>query len=353
MCITERLKDATKRASALFVASFVLCMLSISTVFAQTESTTTADQVSEIHADEVITGLYPSEGIPESGGTIGDFVVGPGKIDVALKPGQSKIIEVTVANRTGERRIFNLVPEDAQGSQDPETPVVLLGADRGPYSLKDYISVPYTRFELNNNERARIPVTISIPEDAQPGGLYGSLLVNTLAIKQVGADEEGATPQSAIMARIGTLFFITVPGEVQRSGVLKEFDTVPSQKFYQNGPINFGVLYENTGSIHLAPYAEVRIKNMFDEEVGYLTLDPWFVLPQSVRLREFSWDRDMLFGRYTAVVSLNRGYDDVIDEKSTTFWVLPWKPIAGAFGVLFVIFFLIRIFFKRFEFRRK
>ena len=302
--------------------------------------------------EQGLVGLYTTEGVPGGESVIGDFVVGPGKIDVTLKPGQTKIVEMFVTNRTGTPRIFNVTTEDTKGSQDPSTSIVLLGDDRGPYSLKDYVTVPHTRFKLGHNERARIPVTISIPADAEPGGLYGGVLIDTIAV-DASKDTDGAIPQSSVVARIGTLFFVTVPGEVEREGLLKDFGTLSREKFYQSGPINFGILYENVGSMHLAPYGELRIKNMFDEEVGFLSLEPWFVLPQALRLREVIWDREALFGKYTATVSINRSYDDIIDEKSFTFWVLPWKPVTGAFAGLFVIVFLIRAFFRRFEFKRK
>ena len=342
------------------VFSYALC-LSIPNVYAeesevieQSELNLQPDTVStNIESPVSYTGLYTVEQLGESPTIIGDFVVGPGKVEVTLKPGQSKIVELLVTNRTGSDRIFNLTTEDASGSQDPSTAVVLLGSDRGPYSLREYLEVPHTRFQIKNNERARVPVTITIPGDAEPGGYYGSMLVDTIAVMGEDDDDGETAPQSAIVARIGTLFFITVPGDVEREGSLVDFGTIPKQSFFQSGPIQFGVLFENTGSIHLTPYAEVRIKNMFDEEVGYLTLDPWFVLPQALRLREFSWNRDMLFGQYTATVSLNRGYNDLIDEKSLTFWVLPWKPITGAFAGLFLIFFVVRSFFKKFEFKRK
>jgi hypothetical protein len=92
---------------------------------------------------------------------------------------------------------------------------------------------------------------------------------------------------------------------------------------------------------------------MFGEEVGFVELAPWFVLPQSLRLREVTWDREWLLGRYTATARINRGYDDVVDEMSVTFWVLPWKVVAGTFTVLFIIFFSFRAFFRAFEFKRK
>ena len=170
-------------------------------------------------------------------GVFGDFVVGPGKIELTINPGESKTVEITVSNRTGKPHIFELTSEDASGSTDPSQALVLLGDDRGPYSMKDYVSVQAPRFELPHNVRARIPVTISIPADAEPGGLYGSLLISTVTTDAKAGDGEGTASQSAIIARIGTLFFITIPGAVEKDGQLEDFTTVPPRSVYQNGPI--------------------------------------------------------------------------------------------------------------------
>lgn len=344
------------RLFPLLLCALFFLYLSPSVALSQEASSTqsTPPEVAPLPIAEVsLDNLYPTEGIPGGDAVIGDFVVGPGKVDVTLKPGEAKTVQMTVTNRTGERRIFNLTTEDAVGSNDINTPIVLLGNDRGPYSLKDYLTVPHKRFELGQNQRARIPVTISIPADAEPGGLYGSVLVDTIAIKAVGGETTDTVPQSAIIARIGTLFFITVPGEVAKEGKLKDFSTVPQKHFYQNGPIKFGVYYENKGPIHLAPYGEIRITNMFGDEVDFVQLEPWFVLPHSQRLREVSWNREFLFGRYTATAQVNRSYDDVIDTMSYSFWVLPWKIVLAAFGAVFVVVFLFRALFRTFEFKRK
>jgi len=296
---------------------------------------------------------YKVEGVPGGGTVIGDFVVGPGKVDLTIAPGETKIVEITVTNRTGQSRLFNLTTEDATGSQTTDNSIILLGSDRGPYSLKDYLKFEASSFQLEHATVARIPIRVSIPADAEPGGLYGSVLIDTLTIAPEDDISGGTTPQSAVVARIGTLFFITIPGEVERNTELKNFSTIPERTFYQSGPIKFGILHENTGSIHTAPYGEIRITNIFNEEVGQITLEPWFVLPQSVRLREVSWNRDFLFGKYTATLYVNRSYDDIVDEASYTIWVLPWKLVAGVFIVLFLIFFVIRAFFRTFEFKRK
>lgn len=286
-------------------------------------------------------------------GDYGDFVVGPGKVDVAVAPGESRVVFMTVTNRLGTKRVFNLEIEDAAGSQDPAQPVVLLGDDRGPYTLKDYLSAPEMSFTLDAGERARIPVTISIPADAEPGGRYGSVLVTTTTLPGEYAEDGSTHPSSAIVSRIGTLFFITTPGDIAYEGQLASFTTIPDRTFFAAGPIRFSVLYENSGSAHVNPYGSISVTNMLGEEVGFLDLDPWYALPQSLRFRESAWDRDFLFGRYTAHLELHRGYDDQTDYATVTFWVLPWRIVLPTVGGIILLILIVRYITTRFEFKRK
>ena len=327
-----------------------IVVFSQETVSSSTESSQKSDGGG---TSQAVAPPYVTETLVGTTKPVGDFVVDPGKVDLTIKPGESHVVEMTVANRTGETREFKLSVEDITGSNNTDEPVVLLGDDRGPYSLKDYISFPHKSFTLKQGERARIPVTISVPDNADPGGLYGSVLVQTVTVEDRNTTGPNAAPRSAIVARVGTLFFVTVPGDVTRDGILKNFSTIPDKNYFQNGPINFGILFENKGPIHLIPYGEIRITNMLNEEVGFVQLEPWFTLPNSLRLREVSWNRGLLFGRYTATVKINRGYDDIVDTATITFWVMPWQWILGGFAVLFIVFFLIRSFFKKFEFKRK
>jgi hypothetical protein len=281
----------------------------------------------------------------------GDFVVGPGRVEIEGKPGETIIKEISVTNRISNDRTFELSVEDISGSQDSDTSVVLLGNEKGPYTLKDYVSFPQKTFKLNLGERAWIPVSITIPKNAEPGGLYGSVLISTLSSAQEG--NEGVGTRSPVIARVGTLFFVTVPGDVKKDGSTKEVALSGGKWWYEKGPIKFHILFENEGSVHLNPYGEMRVKNIFGEEVGFVDLEPWFALPKSLRTRDVTWDREMLFGRYTATAQINRGYDDIVDEVSVNFWVLPWKVVGGLFLFIFISILTVRAFFRSFEFKRR
>jgi hypothetical protein len=283
----------------------------------------------------------------------GDFVVGPGKTELTIEPGNSKTVELLVTNRTGVPRTFKFEVEDAAGSNNPTQSVVLLGNDRGPYTLKEYVKLPQMSFDLNHNERARVPVTIAVPPDAEAGGRYGSVLVTTVTKDVIKGDTSATTPTSAIISRVGSLFFLTIPGDTRVDGELQSLKTVPDKTFFATGPIDFQLLFENKGDLHLNPYGEIRITNILNEEVGSIDLDPWFALPKSLRSREVAWTRELMIGRYVATARINRGYDDIIDTQVVTFWVLPVKLLFIIFVGLFAVFFLLRFVANNFELKRK
>lgn len=276
--------------------------------------------------------------IPSSG----DIVLGPGKTELWLNPGEESTKELMITNRTGETRKFVVNIEDFVGSKNPEQTVVLLGDQKSRFSLKDYLKPEIFEFTLNHGQRMNLPVKISIPSNAEPGGLYGSVLVTALPIGQEQETEKNkAKGQINIATRLGTLFFLRIKGEVIENGFLKELKLKNQKLFYEKGPISFQVLFENNGNVHLNPYGIIEIKNLFGKKIDEIELSPWFAMPDSLRLKEVNWNKKFLFGKYTAMASINRGYKNIIDEKIISFWVIPWKFILIGIIGIFLIFWLL------------
>lgn len=344
----------------LVALGLTLTGLPVSVVLAQEDaavvtdvaSTTTSLDASSTQTVPSGASVYPIETLL-SDRVYSDFVVGPGRFQLEVAPGESRTVEMTVTNRMGIPKTFSLSTEDMSGTSDADNAVVLLGDQVGPYSIKDYITVPQTKFVLNHAEQVRIPVTVRLPADAEPGGFYGSLLTEIVSDDVDVGNPDGTLSGSKIISRIGTLFFVTTPGAIDRSLELKEFSTLGDKKFYTKGPIDFNVVTENTGSVHVTPYGELRIFNTLGNEVGFVELQPWYVLPKAVRNKEMKWNREFLVGRYTAVLELNRGYENITDKVSYSFWVIPLELVGGVFAGFFVLFIIIRFFFSRFEFKRK
>lgn len=344
-----------QRLLLLVGVAFVL-VFTIGTVYAQVDpvsatSTFTLLQPQSESENQLSTYEIQQIGMPGGGRT--DFVVGPGKVDLTLNPGESTTVNLLVSNRLGRERIFKLHTEDYVGSEKLDQTVVFLGDERGPYSLKDFITVEDPVFTLPNATRAVVPVTVSVPADAEPGGLYGSIFVSVVTNEVNTKGMAGATGGAAIVSRIAVLFLVKVPGDVEEEGGLEGFDLIPPKKVFSSGPLNFQILFKNKGSVHLAPEGEIHITNIFGEEVGFVEVERWFVLPDSLRLREVQWSREFLIGKYTAHLTIDRGYGDFKDEAKVMFYVLPWKVVVLVLGGLLLMLLIFKWIGSKFEIRKK
>lgn len=285
-----------------------------------------------------------------------DFVLEPAKQEVFLNPGQSSTNTLYVTDRVQGTTTFSISVQDIKGSSNPNAPVVILGpGDVTPDSAQNFISIPAKQFTLTFGERATIPVTITIPKNTSPGGYYAAVLVSnepTVTAETQNASTAGTT---RVISRIGTLFFIRVNGPANPAGMLQGFriNAPSNQAIYNSGPFTFEILFNNTGNLYLTPYGTITIKNMFGETVATIPVNAYYSLPQSLRYRDIAWDGQALFGRYTATLTLNRSYGNIVDTQTLTFWVIPWKFLIIAFIILFVIVLGGILFLRRFEIRKK
>ncbi len=280
----------------------------------------------------------------------GDFVLEPGKIEIFLNPGETVTKNISVISRINRKVDFKIEVEDFIGSQNPETPVVLLGDDKSPHSFKDNISPDTSKFSLDLGQRIEVPVTVTAPKDAQPGGFYSSVIVSNIP----SDSEISAAANTRIISRVGVLFFIRINGPVKEEGQLEDFRVTGERMgFLQKGPLSFEMLFRNNGTVHLVPYGIITIKNVLGQKVAELPVDAYFSLPDSLRYRQVAWQKEFLAGRYTAHLELHRGYGDLVDVEDISFWVIPWTyvgiiALAGMF-----IWFLFYLFTKKFELKRK
>jgi hypothetical protein len=283
-----------------------------------------------------------------------DFVVEPGKTEIFVNPGETVTKNITITNRINKTVKFKLTTEDMTGTDDPQSPIQLLGDERGPYSMKDFIIPEISEFSLELGERIVIPVTISAPIDSEPRGYYGALIVSNEP-EVMGEEQSKETEGKArLISRIGSLFLLRINGEGKESGSLEDFKIIgPSKKFYENRPSGFEISFKNDGNVHLVPHGMVTINNIFGKEIGKIPVDAYFSLPDSIRFREVMWSEGSGLGRYTANLSLYPGYGNTNQDSSLAFWIIPWKILVAIFVGLIVLISIIYYIFTRFEIKKK
>lgn len=266
-----------------------------------------------------------------------NFVVGPAKIELNIPAGDSKTTTLLIENRTGKKQTFKISFEDfVAGSGD--SAVSLLGTETSKTSLKNFLLVEKDTFTLNHGERLNLPVTVSIPVNSTPGGKFASVLVSAITETNRVTESDSAYTGSVVLGRVGSLFFVTVPGDTLSRGELVALKTKNQKKLFFSNQIPLRIEYKNSGNISLNPYGIIEIKNIFGEVVSKKILDPWYTLPESIRTRDVIVEGSF-FGRYTAVAQVNRGYEDIVDSKSFTFYVISNEALAlGGILVLVALF---------------
>lgn len=289
----------------------------------------------------------------------GDFDLGPTSIGIEVSPGQIITKTLQLTNRRGKEQKFNIEIEDFQGSlDDPTQTVVLQGEKVGKYSAKNWVTTELSEFTTQHGERLFFDVTIKVPEIADPGDHYVSVLASAPPDK--GKGDLGEGQNVLITSRVGALFFIKVKGDIKEEGALQSFQN--RKKFYDDNmgknwydfetTVPMRLLFQNTGSVRIRPSGKIEVKDWFGRKAGEVNILPFNMLRESSRYIEQNWHpTGFLFGKYTATLTLNRGYGNLSDTKSVTFWVIQWKKLLAGLLALVALILLVKILFKKVSFR--
>lgn len=240
----------------------------------------------------------------------------PAKLEFLVVPGQSVTKLIMLKNESAE----NLVGEVLIENFGPEQ-----------YALNRFLTPGVRSFALGAGESRTLPITVSLPVDQGPGGLYTSVVTSFRLAGETVARSE---------SRLASLVFVKVPGEIKESGELTDFQKQENSLY---------LTFKNTGNVYLNPYGGIKIKNPFFGTEQIISIDPWFVLPGDTRIREIEIKNSLGLGRWQATAELNRGYSDLIDTRTATFWVLPpmWMIVFVGLAILTFLFGLGWKFWRR------
>ncbi len=291
---------------------------------------------------------FETQVIPETENK-GDFVLGGGKTELELDPGQRAESQITLTNRTGEETNFSVTVEDFQGSKnESDVSFDFLDKEKSMFSLRDYLKPETMEFSLKHGEQIKLPITIEIPKNSRPGGLYGAVIISKKNPEE-SVQKKEVTSNIKIISRLAALFYIKVKGEVREDGSLKNFSS--DKNFYERGPISLKIDFENRGNIHLKPSGRIDFFNILNEKVGEAEVDSFFVLPESIRQKQVSYGKSLMIGKYRAELTLDDGYGNKKENRSVVFWVIPWKILLLIFIAIFALVVGIRYVGKKVSFK--
>jgi hypothetical protein len=279
--------------------------------------------------------------------------VSPTIFDMSANPTQEWTSTVRVINPNPyELKVFaNVVNFRPQGEDGQGRFVPIVEEESKGKSMAEWVDVTREEIIIPAEQTKELPFTITVPEDAPPGGHFAAMLIGTKP------PEERSSSQMVTSQIVTSLLFLRVTGDVNEDGDIRSFRT--ADRVIEKPEAIFELRFENKGNVHILPQGEIQIKNMWGQERGIIPINRntlfGNVLPDSVRQYRFSWTGEWSIadmGRYTAIASLAYGEDvRKFSSSETTFWVLPWKAflltIAIFFAFMYIITWGIKLYIRR------
>ncbi len=280
------------------------------------------------------------------------LTLSPVRFEISGNPGDTLTEEITLINETQDIETFysSFVNFEAQG--ETGSPAFVEPKD----DLGTWMSTEES-IVLLPQATQKVPLTIKIPENAEPGGHF--------AVVFFGTSPKGAPGQVSIGANTGILVLLSVNGDVKEGGGLLGFN-VKDNKFWHNTlPVNFEYKFTNEGNDRIKPTGELKIKNTFFITADKLDGNPVSgnILPNSTRRFDITWIksprtedysapsgfiskffddvkyqwRNFAFSLYTAKLSLTYGTQNILTKDKATFFVFPWQLLLVIFIILFIV----------------
>lgn len=270
------------------------------------------------------------------------LTIQPVKISHTIEKGGKASGVILLSNASQDKVRVTLKTEDFVPNSGGDG-VKFVSRAPGVTTVRDWITLNdgVKEIILNKNEKRAIPYTINAPANAEPGSHFG---VTFFEANRYTTNGE----QLRIGTQVGTLVFVTVPGNFLQKGRILSFET---ESFVQKPPLMFRIGFENTGTVHFEPKGYITLRNIFGTRVAEIPVEGQIVLPTGIKTLQVPYDvHGFMFGRYTADVTIVDGEGNNLTAAKVSFWVIPvWYLVAMLVGVAF-LYALLRFIKSRISF---
>lgn len=277
------------------------------------------------------------------------YLISPVRVEMTVDVGESETTTLTIENVTDVPTTATAIVNNFGPSAD-ESGQPAIDFDSTINYGNNFVPLvdPIEPVKLAPNEKVEVDVVISVPQDASPGGYYG-------VVRFASSDDQGDT-NVALSASVGTIFLVTVPGELNEALELVELSAAKSGstgRFFIGGGEDIEIVtrLHNSGNIHLQPFGKISVADSKGNEVESFELQDNTqrdnVLPGSTRKYVNELEYDGFFGKYTVTANLGYGNEGSLITAKNTFWVVPvWLVVVAVLGILALLVAIFLIYKK-------
>jgi hypothetical protein len=257
------------------------------------------------------------------------LVVSPPSTMIDGKPGEVVQKNIKITNNSEDQEVIlkinvkNFIVQDDLG-----TPILVDDKTAGKYLASPWFTLEKSELVIPPKTTERLVVLINIPADALPGGHYAGVFFEPVPAKNM------KSTVSYTSAQVGSLFSVTIPGDIKYDALIKEFKT--SKNVFEFGPVDFSATIENQSDSHISPSSTIVVHDMIGRKLSEIKLSDVNIFPFTSRTLKGSWDNVWGLGRYSATLTSSYG-PGLVATRTMYFWIMPYRLIAAILVVLMVL----------------
>jgi hypothetical protein len=260
----------------------------------------------------------------------------PPRLEITVKPGEVVTKEIKVRNESATDKVISTSVKDFIVTDDLGTPLQIESTDQSAnrWAASSWIQISPTQLKLKAGETKSLVLTVIAPDDALAGGHYAMVLhtpQNDISMTQTGA---------AVQTNVGTLLYITVPGNINENASIKEFS---APKFSEYGPISFKTVITNLSDIHITPAGAINVYNTLGFQTAQIKLDNTNIFPYTSRDFINILQRKLMLGRYKAQINAIYGTTGQLLTATIFFWVIPYKLITLLLIIIVMVIVIVKL----------
>jgi len=255
----------------------------------------------------------------------------PPRLEITVSADGTNTQTIKVRNESSKEKSVAVSISDFIVNDNLGTPTIINASEEdNRWAASNWIQVSPSNFKLKGGETKSLSLIVTPPANALPGGHY-AMVIHSPDDQVSLLDSTGAS----IQTKVGTLVYITIPGDITQNAIIKNFS---APKFEEFGPIDFSTTIQNLSDIHIKPAGNITVTNMIGmKSYVQFNKDGNNIFPGKTRDFENQLNKKWLFGRYKAELNAAYGTAGGVATAVVFFWVIPWRFLILVASAIIVI----------------
>ncbi len=302
------------------------------------------------------------------GGGAKAVLISPPVMEIEVNPGDSVERTIEVGNEADQEKVYTVGVKKFEISGEEGQQKFISVEEGDDFGLTSWIKYEEKEIIIPPKESKNLVFRIEVPENADPGGHYGSIYFSS----GKPSEEYDENSKVGVEAQIHSLILVRVAGDIVEKADVESFGIEGDKTSASRLPVLFVWRMKNTGNVHIRTQGNIEIEDMFGNRAQLLDANPnnYRVLPGSTRRIESLWGNasdaavesgnfleeakkeldNFAIGKYSAKLDIVYGKGNAnFLSKEIIFWVFPWRILLLSLMALAVFAAAIVMLVKRYN----